>query len=166
MNSNKQDKPPWYKDKGCLLAFGIYLFLLFFFVIPLARAIIRVRKEASSPTYYERAIDFPFDSLPDSAHDIRFKPYKTFSAWGRFYEFKCTERDYRDWVSENKIIHPELSPITQQKDRECPSISKDGIVGWNRINDLLISSWNFEDSGIYFIYDLDEGRAIRHSQSR
>ena len=138
--------------------------LLFVFLISLAY--LQNQKEASRPTYYETAHDFPLDELPDSAHDIRFIPAVAFSAWGRSYEFKCTESDFIEWVEEKRISHPKLSPVRRESDEVHPSISKEGIATMDRVEELLISDWNFEDEGLYFVYDLDQGRAIRWSHSR
>lgn len=155
----------WYRRPGCLVALVIAALPVMF----VAYAIFHDWREANRPTYYEFAKDFTLDELPSSARDIRLCPHTPFSPLGIAYEFKCTEQDYRDWVRQTREKTPELSEIRvgdPLPEPDIASIARDGTVTWDKNQRCLISDWRFEDQGLYLVYDLEAGKAVRWSHSR
>ena len=145
--------------KGCLIPLTLIVALIGF-------TFIQSRIESNRPTYYAKGEDFSLDDLPLSAHDVRFVGTAPFSPWGRAYEFKCTEQDYRLWVAQTRKEHPKLSEIRNEDSAFLPTITKEGKIKDQRISDVLISDWTFQDQGFYLVYDKKASRAIRWSHSR
>ena len=166
----KMKSPPlkprrWYRRPGCLIRLLFALLPVLF----IAFAIIHDWYEANRPTYYERAADFPVDDLPSSAKNIRYCPHTPFSPLGRSYQFECSEQDYREWVRKTRITRPELSDIRAGDplpEPDIPVIAKHGTVTWSKVENYLISDWRFEDQGLYLVYDIEGGRAVRWAHSR
>ena len=122
--------------------------------------------EEKRPTYYMNGADFTLDDLPHSARNVHFLNHVSFGAWGRAYEFDCTEKDFMMWASKKREEHPELSPIRTELRYEMPVILKDATVNSIVAREVLISDWRYTDQGLYVVYDRDRGRAITWSHSR
>lgn len=155
----------WFAKPGCIIS----LVVGFALAVLVGHDIVVGYIERNRPTHYEFGSDFPLDELPPSARDVRFMYHKAFSPWGRAYEFRCTESDFRDWVTRARSKHPELSEIREGDrfvDTALPIINRDGTYDEVQADDILISDWRFEDQGLYFAFDRATGRAVTWSHSR
>lgn len=144
----------------------IPLLIGFLLLILIGHDIIVGRIESNRPTYYESGDSFPLDNLPPSAREVHFRNTAAFDAWGRSYEFECTEQDFRDWVAKARNAYPKLSPIRREASYALPVILKDGSIDSKLARDVLISDWTYTDLGQYYVYDPSRGRAITWSHSR
>jgi len=146
----------WYQRIGCLIPIILILLLISFILIG-------GWMTSNRATYYASGEDFRIDDLPPTAHDVRLEQ-QTFTAPA--YEFKCSETDYRNWVSSTRKKHPKLSIIRDEEIGYCVTISRAGVLDNQKLSNILISDWTFEDQGFYLVYDKKTTRAIRWSHSR
>lgn len=127
---------------------------------------IQIRFEENLPTYFEYGGSFPIDALPPSSTDVRLYKSAAFAPWGRAYEFRCSEAEYRSWVEMKRRKDPDLSPIRTGKNDMIPTISRSGEISFDRLDVFLVSDWKEQDAGYYLVYDPKNGRAVTWSHTR
>ena len=151
-------RPKWYVVLGASFAIGLVAFV--------AWVVIQIRFEENLPTYFEHGGSFPVDDLPPTSTDVRLYKSATFAPWGRAYEFKCTEAEYRNWVAKKRTKDSSLSVIRTERNDMIPTINKSGEISFEALDVFLVSDWKEQDSGYYLVYDPKNGRAVTWSHSR
>ena len=143
---------------GVSFAIGLAVFV--------AWVVIQIRFEENLPTYFARGSSFPVDELPPTSTDVRLYKSAAFAPWGRAYEFKCTEAEYRNWVERKRRKDSDLSAIRRAQNDMIPTIARSGEISFEALDEFLVSDWKEEDSGYYLVYDPKNGRAVTWSHSR
>jgi hypothetical protein len=101
--------------------------------------------------------------LPAGATDVSwFLP----GAFGpnRLYEFTIDEAGYEQWVRNRS--RPKLEGPKRRSFRVLRYDQAAGAVDWRELENTIAYTWNEEDRGVYFVYDLDGHRAYYWSHSR
>ena len=99
-------------------------------------------------------------SIPENATDIHY--YRMVTTW-LSYDFLTDEKSFREWVSQSRVS---LSKIDSGKISVYKFSNETERLETFELDNTLHAQWNFEDQGVYYVYDLDTGRAYYFSHRR
>jgi hypothetical protein len=101
--------------------------------------------------------------LPPGATDISWFIPGAFGP-NTLYEFTIDERGFDHWVRIRNF--PELEGPNRSAYRILRYDQATDALVWRELQNAITYTWGEEDRGVYFVYDLNGGRAYYWSHSR